>query len=351
MKAIALKVSQTLSRVPSLFYLWTAIAIGAASSAVTRKIIEIGEQHLVHGRNPISLCNVLFVGNICAFAVMFPVFYEQLTLGKLKQLTREDWMSLVVIAILSGAIAPGLFFAALDNTNVTNVVLIGRLEPPITLALSVWLLGSRVNAWTMAGSLMSFAGVAATAFFASSGQKIVMMGNLFHLGKGELQVAIAAVILAIATVLSKLRLQQIPVGFFSLFRTGLGTIVFFLLANYLYGAEHFAEAFSPFLWEWMLFYGAVIVAAGQLCWFAGLRKATSAQTTLATSFNPILAILMAYFILGEVPTMAQYIGGGIIFMGIVLSAIGNLCQAKTFTKATRLTPGKQMEMAIGFRGI
>jgi drug/metabolite transporter (DMT)-like permease len=291
------------------------------------------------------------VGNICAFAVMFPVFYEQLTLGKLKQLTREDWMSLVVIAILSGAIAPGLFFAALDNTNVTNVVLIGRLEPPITLALSVWLLGSRVNAWTMAGSLMSFAGVAATAFFASSGQKIVMMGNLFHLGKGELQVAIAAVILAIATVLSKLRLQQIPVGFFSLFRTGLGTIVFFLLANYLYGAEHFAEAFSPFLWEWMLFYGAVIVAAGQLCWFAGLRKATSAQTTLATSFNPILAILMAYFILGEVPTMAQYIGGGIIFMGIVLSAIGNLCQAKTFTKATRLTPGKQMEMAIGFRGI
>jgi drug/metabolite transporter (DMT)-like permease len=351
MKAISVRVSQTLSGIPSFVYLWTAIAIGAASSSVTRKIIEIGEQHLVDGRNPISLCNVLFVGNICAFAVMLSIFYQQLTPGMLKQFTRSDWMSLVVIAILSGAIAPGLIFAALDNTNVTNVVLIGRLEPPIGLALSVWLLRSRVNAWTVAGSLVSFAGVATTAFFASSGQKIAMMGGVFHLGKGELQVAIAALILAIASVLSKLRLQQIPLGFFSLFRTGLGTIVFFFLANYLYGSEHFAEAFSPFLWQWMLVYGAIIVAAGQLCWFAGLRKATSAQTTLANSCQPIAAIAMAYLILGEVPTTAQYLGGSIILIGIVLSAIGSLRQAKTSAKLIRLTPGKHMEMAIGFRGI
>lgn len=177
------------------------------------------------------------------------------------------------------------------------------------------------------------------------------MGGLFHVGKGELQVAIAALLLAIASILSKLRLQQIPLGFFSLFRTGLGTIVFFILANSLYGSHHFAEAFSGFLWGWMLIYGAIIVAAGQLCWFAGLREATAAQTTLANSFNPIAAIAIAYLILGEVPTMAQYLGGGIIVIGIVLSAIGNLLQMKTAARRhpLRLTPGKHMEMAIGFR--
>jgi drug/metabolite transporter (DMT)-like permease len=74
-------------------------------------------------------------------------------------------------------------FVALDNTNVTNVVLIGRLEPPIGLALSIWLLQSRVSPWTVAGSLVCFVGVAATALFASSEQKIAMMGDLFHLGK------------------------------------------------------------------------------------------------------------------------------------------------------------------------
>lgn len=351
MKAISVKISQTLHRIPSSVYLWTAVIIGAASSSVTRKIIEIGEQHLVNGRNPISLCNVLFVGNICAFAVMLPIFYQQLTPRMLKQFTRRDWISLVFISILSGAIAPGLIFAALDNTNVTNVVLIGRLEPPIGLALSVWLLRSRVNAWTVAGSLTCFAGVATTALLSNSGEKIAMMGGLFDLGKGELQVAIAALILAASGVLSKLRLKKIPLGFFSLFRTAIGTIVFFILANSLYGSEHFAEAFSPFLWQWMLIYGAVIVAAGQLCWFTALKNTTSAQTTLANSVNPLAAIFIAYLIIQELPTMAQYLGGGIILIGIILSAIGSLHQAKTSRKPTRLTPGKAMEMMVGFRGI
>jgi drug/metabolite transporter (DMT)-like permease len=271
---------QKLNRIPSFVYLWMALIIGAASSSVTRKIIEIGENHLIDGRNPISLCNVLFVGNICALAVMLPIFYPQLNPTRLKQFTRQDWISLGIIAILSGSIAPGLIFAALDNTNVTNVVLIGRLEPPVTLALSIWLLKSPVNLWTITGSIVSFVGVAITALLASSQSTILMMGGLIQLGKGELQIAIAALLLAVATVLSKLKLQQIPLGFFSLFRTTIGTIVFFILAHYLYGSQHFAEAFSPFLWGWMLIYGAIIVAAGQLFSFAGLKNASVAEITL-----------------------------------------------------------------------
>jgi drug/metabolite transporter (DMT)-like permease len=346
--------SQLLSRLPSSVYLWMALIIGAASSSVTRKIIEIGEKHLVDGRNPISLCNVLFVGNICALAVMLPIFYQQLNPTRLQQLTSKDWISLVMIAILSGAIAPGLIFAALDNTNVTNVVLISRLEPPLTLALSIWLLRTRseplaspVNIWTVAGSVVSFVGVVITALLTSSQSTITMMGGLIHLGKGELQVAIAALLLAVATVLSKLRLQQIPLGFFSLFRTALGTIVFFILAHYIYGSQHFAEAFSPFLWGWMLIYGTIIVAAGQLFSFAGLKKASVAEITLTNSVQPLAAIAFAYLILQEVPTVAQYWGGSIILIGIILGAIGNLRQAKP----SLLTPDKYMEMVTGFRGI
>ncbi len=340
-------ISPILNRIPSSVSLWVALIIGAASSSVTRKIIEIGENHLIDGRNPISLCNVLFVGNIFALAVMLPIFYPQLNPKRLQQFTRKDWISLIIIAILSGAIAPGLIFAALDNTNVTNVVLIGRLEPPVTLALSIWLLRSPVNIWTIAGSVISFVGVGITAFLASSQSTITMMGGLIHLDKGELQVAIAALLLAVATVLSKLKLQQIPLGFFSLFRTTIGTIVFFLLAHYIYGSQHFAEAFSPFLWVWMLIYGAIIVAAGQLFSFAGLKNASVAELTLTNSIQPLAAIALAYLILQEVPTAAQYWGGSIILIGIILGAIGNLGQTQPF----RLTPGKCMEMITGFRGI
>ncbi|PSF32240.1 EamA family transporter [Aphanothece hegewaldii CCALA 016] len=344
------KISQFLSHIPSLVYLWVAVLIFAASNSVTRKIIELGEHHLVNGRNPISLCNVLFVGNICAFLVMISIFYSEWKPRKLKNLTRGDWISLTIIGSLSGAIAPALIFTALDQTNVTNVVLIGRLEPPLTLALSVWLLGVRVNFWTVVSSLMTLVGVLTTAFLGSSGQAIATMGGL-HLGKGELEIALAAIILSVATVISKSRLKSIPIGIFSIYRTVIGTVIFFILANALYGSHHFSDAFSPYLWAWMFLYATVIVVVGQLCWFAGLRNATSKDTTLASSFNPIAAIFMAYLILGEMPSPAQYLGGSIILAGIFLSLIGNFTYTKNKNLSSRSSLINAMEMAIGFRGI
>lgn len=43
---------------------------------------------------------------------------------------------------------------------------------------------------------------------------------------------------------------------------------------------------------------------GKLCWLAGL-KATSAKLDLANLMNPMLSILLAFLILGEVPTQVQ----------------------------------------------
>lgn len=338
-----------LARIPSPVYLWVAVFIFAASNSVTRKVTEIGAQHLVNGRNPISLCNVLLIGNLCALAVMLLVFGSQWNRQALKQITCGDWINLAAIAILAGALAPGLIFAALDTTNVTNVVLVGRLEPPLTLAFSALLFKVQINRWTAVGSLVAFMGVAMTAFLASSSQPLPMMSGL-QVGRGEFMAMIASFVLAIATVISKSRLSHISLGIFNITRVFLGTIIFFVLAKVLYGSQHFTEAFSPFLWKWMLLYGTVIVAAGQLCWLVGLRSSTPAATNLASSFNPLAAIGMAYLILGEVPTAAQYMGGAVIFVGIVLSLVGSLQEAKS-GQPSRITYGQQMEIMPGFRGM
>ncbi|MDF0556383.1 DMT family transporter [Kamptonema sp. UHCC 0994] len=322
---VANKVHKFFMRVPSPMYLGIAVLIFAASNSVTRKIVEVGQAHAINGINPISLCNVLFVGNICALGLMTLIFYQDWKPNTLKALTRKDWISLTITGILSGAIAPALIFSAIEQTNITNIVLIGRIEPILTLVLGVWLLGSRVDFWASAGSLISFVGVIVTAFLASSGQMMTMAG--FH-GRGEIFVAMAAIIGSIATVVGKLQLQSIPLGIFTIYRNILGTVIFFILANLLYGPNHFAEVLSPFLWQWMIVYAAVIVVMGQLCWLAGLKNATSTELNLASLLNPIAAIVMAYLILGEAPTLAQYLGGSLLFLGVILGLVGNLYQAK-----------------------
>lgn len=346
---LANKVHNILIRVPSPMYLGIAVLIFSASNSITRKIVEIGQDHAINGRNPISLCNVLFVGNICALGLMTLIFYRDWNPNTLKALTRKDWISLTITGLLSGAIAPALVFNALAQTNVTNIVLIGRIEPILTLVLGVWLLGLRVNFWASAGSLVSLAGVIVTAFLGSSGQMMTMAG--FQIGTGEICVAIAAIIGSIATVVGKLQLQSIPLGIFSIYRNILGTVIFFLLANLLYGQNHFAEVLSPFLWQWMIVYAAIIVVTGQLCWLAGLKKATSTELNLASLLNQIAAIVMAYLILGESPTLAQYLGGSLLLIGIIFGFIGHRYEAKVNRKLVNLSPRDAMEMPIGFRGV
>ncbi len=310
-----------LNAIPGQTYLWLAILILGASSAITRKITQIGAQHFMGGENPVSLCNVLFVGNLCSLLALLVIHRRQWRWATVMQLSRREWISLGLVATLSGALAPGLIFTALSLTSVTNVVLIGRLEPPLILALSIWLLRDRVSQWEVSGAILAFIGIALTLLLQPvKSTTLTSMG--FHIGLGELLTALGAIILAISTLISKRRLSGVPLGLYSIVRNGLGTIIFFVIAIVLFGSHHFKGAFSPFLWQWMLLYGGVIIVVGQSLWLTGLRASSISTASIVSSFTPIVGIVAAYLILGEVPTRAHYIGGSVILVGLLLSQFG-----------------------------
>ena len=338
-------------RVTPQIYLWLAISIFGAANSVTRKLIEIGARHFQSDRNPISLCNVLFVGNLCALLVLLIIYWRQVQPVMLKRLSKQEWLGLIIVATLAGAIAPSLIFQALAVTNVNTVVLLGRLEPPLTLLLSVWLLSERVNFWEILGASIAFIGVILIIFLSPILQGVTNFSLM--VGMGEIFTITAAIALATATILGKIVLSQVPLGIFSIFRTAWGTIIFFFAALLLYGDRHFMDVASPFLWEWMLIYGSVIVVLGQTFWITGLRATSLSEASLVSSFTPIAGILAAYFILGEVPTLAQYLGGGVIVIGVFLSQIG--IQKKHFIHTNRQIHSAQkqqeIENSMGFKGI
>jgi drug/metabolite transporter (DMT)-like permease len=347
------KTRSLIRTIPGQTFLWLAIAIFGASSAVTRKLTEIGAQHFMGGHNPISLCNVLFVGNLCALFVLAIIHRRQLNPRTFAKFTKQEWVGLVMVAILAGALAPSLIFQALATTGVNTVVLLGRLEPPLALFFSVLFLAEQVNLWEIAGAIIAFLGVTLSIVLQPSTVGMIAMGG-FYSGIGELLAAAGALALATATIIGKKRLSRVPLGFYSIFRTALGTLVFFVAALVLYGSNHFMDAFSPFLWQWMLVYGALIVAAGQSFWIAGLRASTVSMASWVASFTPIIGILAAYLVLGEVPSQAQYLGGSIILVGIVLSQIGT--QRKGFAKVRMSNTNSNsieqtLETRIGFKGI
>jgi drug/metabolite transporter (DMT)-like permease len=134
----------------------------------------------------------------------------------------------------------------------------------------------------------------------------------------------------------------------------LGTVIFFLIALILYGRDHFTDVLSPFLWQWMFVYGAVIVVLGHSFWIKGLRACTVSAASLVGSFTPLVGILAAYFVLGEAPTFAQYIGGSLILVGIFLGQFGIRHQVSlrtVFSQMNSTQAEQEVKTGMGFKGI
>lgn len=326
----------------------TAILIFGAASAVTRKLTDIGANNLIDGHNPISFCNVLFVGNLCALFIFTAIYQDQWRIPVLQRISPKQWLTLTAIAILSSAVIPSLIFSALALTSVNNVILIGQLDTPLVLALSVFFLGDRINKWVILGAILAFIGVALTVIIQPAASA-AMPSMGIEVGAGEGLILLAAVCKAISNTVSKVSLRQIPLGIFNVYRMLVGTLFFFIATIIVFNLSHFMDVTSRFVWQWMLLYGAVIVVGGQLAWFKGLTLSTTSEISLAAAFKPLAGVFAAFFILGEVPTLPQYIGGAVIILGITLNQIG---VQRLRVSAPEQTPTpKELSASIGFKGV
>ena len=337
-----------IGRIPGPILLWYSVIIFGAASAIVRVLSDLGAENLVDGRNPISFCNILFAGNAIAVIILFAIHRKDWTRENLARLSKADWIALSMVALLANCLAPSLFFIAIENTMVTSVVLISQLEPPLLLFLAWIFLKDNVKPLSFIGSVICLAGVAVIVLLQQQSADHLM------LGKGELYAALAAAIYAVSTVIGRRWLIRVPLGIFSVFRSAMGTVVFFIVANYLFGPEHFADLTSPFLWKWMLVYGALIIVSGQIAWDTGVRKSSATDISVSTSFAPLAGVLGALLILGEFPVMAHYIGGGILFVGIAIGLFASL-QAKRSQQAAKdaaeIPPVLDAECRSGFKGI
>ena len=170
-----------------------------------------------------------------------------------------------------------------------------------------------------------------------------MPGMQPNFALGTLLVLIATTIQSFNTIVDQGRLKYIPIGLVNIIKTSFSAVAFFVIAVQLFGLEHFQDAFAPVLWQWMLFYSLVLVVFGQLLWLKGVRNSSGAEVSLVNALSPVASVVAAFLILREVPSQAQYIGGMVILVGIVITQIG--IRRKTKPVVKEMTPN------TGFKGI
>ena len=325
-----------------------AMIIFAASNSISSKLADIGMQNPIDGRNPISFCNILFIGNVCALITLSIVYGRQWNPRQLNRLSLINWLILIGAAILAGTVAPALTFFALEKTSATNVILVSRIQSPITLALFALAGDKKPNWWIFTGEIVAALGIISMLVLQTPEENFAnIMGQKIDMG--ELLAIAGAIALSLGKVIRGTKLNKISLGVWAIFRTAIGTVVFAVLVIKLFGISHFTDAFSPLVWQWVSFYGIIIVAGGQILWFKGLNIVAFQAISYAGYLIPLAGIAIAYFVLGEVPTAAQYVGIFPILIGAILNQIGVL-------KLPPDTPDKpnnkfDVERLIQFKGI
>lgn len=185
---------------------------------------------------------------------------------------------------------------------------------PVFMAVLGWVLLKERLGWTKSlGILLAFLGVLV----------VVSKGDLrsISFGKfgapGDVLVLISAVNWAVFSALSRRGLKSHPASLMMFYIMLLGwafTTLLFLTTSRM--SEIPSVTFNG--WMAVGFLGIFCSGLAYIAWYDALQALSTAQTGVFLYIEPLIAVVVAFFILGEPITLALLIGGVVILFGVWL---------------------------------
>jgi drug/metabolite transporter (DMT)-like permease len=237
---------------------------------------------------------------------------------------RKDWLRLALLGIAGNGVYQLLFIQGLDRTTAGNTALLLATVPVWTAVLSAVLREGTLDRWVLGGIGTTLAGM---VLVVTGGGARVGLGAATL--TGDLLAAGAAFLWASYTVGSRgliLRYGSVPVTAWTLWS---GSVVLVLLglpelATLSWGAVPIVSG-----WGAVAFAGILALGLSYLLWYRGVHRLGSARTAAYSNLVPVVALLTAWALLGEVPSGLQWIGAVVIIGGIVLARVGGRVPSRT----------------------
>jgi len=132
---------------------------------------------------------------------------------------------------------------------------------------------------------------------------------------GDFLIMISAVNWALFSVLSRRGLRSYPASLMMFYVMMLGWVFTSIL--FLAGKNfHEISTLTVNGWLGVTFLGIFCSGLAYIAWYDALQVLPAAQTGVFLYIEPLVAVVVAFFILGEPITVTSMIGGGIILFGV-----------------------------------
>lgn len=185
---------------------------------------------------------------------------------------------------------------------------------PVFMALLGWTVLKEALSWVKtSGILLAFAGV---LLVVSKGDLTSISVGRFG-APGDFLILISSVNWAVFSVLSRRGLKSHPAGLMMFYVMSLGwlfTSVLFFAQTGLYEIANLTSNG----WLGVIFLGIFCSGLAYIAWYDALQVLPSAQTGAFLYIEPLVAIVVAFFVLGEPITITSLVGGAVILFGVWL---------------------------------
>jgi len=256
---------------------------------------------------------VVLVLHLIPFILMNFFFYKEYRY--LKVFSKEDYLTLFLIALLGGAVGTMAVVKALFLVNfksLTIVILLQKLQPVFAIALATMLLRERLQRYYIVwASLALVASYFLTFGFASPD---------FNTGSSTIYAALYSLLAAFSfgssTVFSKKILLKYKFKTATFFRYGFTVLIMMLIVSICMQWSQFNEVTRN---NWLIFFIiALTTGSGAIfLYYYGLTKVRAIIATICELFFPVSAIIFDYIFNKQVLSPIQWISAAIMIFAII----------------------------------
>lgn len=182
-----------------------------------------------------------------------------------------------------------------------------QVEPIYALIIGYLLLQERVTLRQMISTLLIIFGTS-----------LVIYQGTFKLNWGDILVLLTPLCYQAGHLFSKQLLNQTEISplFIAAGRTLFGGIFLFILSQ-LVGVNQFEHLKDLNILGILIFYGVVIYGLTYYTFYESIKRINLSKATAIISVYPAISIILAWFILQEIPDFFQISGFFIILLGII----------------------------------
>lgn len=233
--------------------------------------------------------------------------------GPIRLPPRRDVAKIVALGVVGNVVYQLLFILGIDRTLAGNAALLLAATPVWTALLSRIFGGERHPARVWLGVGGTLAGLALVV--AGSGAS---MGLDSRTLAGDLMLGAGSIAWAIYTVGAKTPIARHGSMAVTAWTLWVGT-AFLLFLGLPDLARQDWSILGPGFWAAVLFSGVGSIALAYLFWYQGVRVLGGTRTAAHSNLVPVVALVVAWLWLGEVPGGIQLVGAAVTIGGVSLA--------------------------------